>query len=210
MTPQKVFRNACLIFSFVGCVTVNVNFPEAAVQQATDDYVRELYQKKSKAGPDKGTPTSVAPSSGGVSVWVKTAFADTAVTFKTKTPGAIQIQERQSARISKVDEFKKANLICETGNGKLVVAPPEYLKTLGSLQQKQVEARLNSNRGDVSRLIVEENSDREALYDEIVKANGGGGGLKGLVVEKFTKSFQSLSPSGSCVQLPDSSWTQKP
>ena len=58
---MKVLRVATLLsLSIVllclsACLTlnVNVNFPESAVQQATDNYVHELYRQKEKGKPAK-------------------------------------------------------------------------------------------------------------------------------------------------------------
>ena len=40
---SSVFVWAMILFVGISCVTVNVNFPEGAVQKAADDYVKELY-----------------------------------------------------------------------------------------------------------------------------------------------------------------------
>lgn len=45
----------CVSFMLSGCVTVNVNFPEGAVQKAADDYVRELYRAKEKSMAESNT-----------------------------------------------------------------------------------------------------------------------------------------------------------
>ncbi|MEZ4871386.1 MAG: hypothetical protein R2827_03890 [Bdellovibrionales bacterium] len=43
----------------VSCITVNVNFPEAAVQKAADDYVKELFIKQKQEAEMEGKSSPV-------------------------------------------------------------------------------------------------------------------------------------------------------
>src|SRR3954470_20952661 len=85
--PMKLVPIACLLsFSFAACVTVNVNFPESAVQKATDDYVRDLYRAKEKGKP--AAPAAKKESSFEMPSLINSAMADDDV-FKVSTDKAL-------------------------------------------------------------------------------------------------------------------------
>ena len=211
--PLKLFVSRLIPFSLCAvfavaltnaCVTVNVNFPESAVQKASDDYVKDLYKAKEKGK----TPSSSSPSSlpaktpekssfHMMELLIPSAYAEGAEdeAFQIQLgPKAKEIQSRQASRISEIVEQKQAGLLGETADGLLVLRDAKKLKPL--LQAK------------VDKLVKEENSDREALYDDVAKFNN----LPALqkVRQSFARSFQkSGSPAGTWIEDPAGSWTQK-
>lgn len=190
---------ACLLAFSTSCVTVNVNFPESAVQKATDDYVRDLYRAKEKGKQPQASPApAVKSTSSAELLWeiiVPSAQAgDDLIT--AKTPAALAIQKKQLARIDSIIEQKKAGLLGEKVDGTLVIKDPSKLKPGLKMM--------------LENLVKDENADRSQLYQEILKANGLPGNRLQNVERSFSRSFQAESPSGTWVENPDGSWSQKP
>jgi uncharacterized protein YdbL (DUF1318 family) len=198
------FLRTSLIFSLLaasviqmGCVTVNVNFPESAVQKATDDYVRDLYRAKEKGkvttpGQEQGTTSASKVSSSFTFALVSEAYADD---FKVQSAKADAIKARLRSRLDDLIAQKRSGAIGETNDGKLVLKDTK----LPPLLQKKVK-----------QLIDSDNADRMDLYKEVAHLNGLGSDGLATVEKSFARSFQSLSPSGTWIQSSDGSWTQKP
>lgn len=180
------------------CVTVNVNFPESAVQKATDDYVRDLYRSKEKKSEPEAAPSpsaSLYKSIHWVSPWNQTAIADDEV-FKVDTDKALTIRDKLAGRLADVIQFKRSGVLGESNDGMLVLKDGKKLKPI--LLKK------------VEKIVSDENKDREELYNEIVSANGMNKNRVKNVQKSFARSFQAESPSQSWVQDTEGKWAQKP
>jgi uncharacterized protein YdbL (DUF1318 family) len=191
---RTLTQAATLLVLTSACVTVNVNFPESAVQRATDDYVQELYRAKNK---DKA-PTS-APAKSPTSLLdllIPSALAlEFDATFRTDTAAAKEIQARQATRLEEIDAQKKAGALGESSDGTLVIKSPDKLK---KLLTKKVE-----------KLVEDENVDRKKLYEEVQEANKLPSSRIKDVGASFGRSFQKASPAGTWVQDEKSGWKQK-
>jgi uncharacterized protein YdbL (DUF1318 family) len=186
----------------VACVTVNVNFPESAVQKASDDYVRDLYRSKeqSKVPSPK---TSATPTGNSALLlprelfqWaVPSALADD-LQLNMSSPKIAEIKNKMRAAVPEVIEQKKAGLLGETFDGKIVIHSGANIKPL-------LKKRLED-------LVRDDNTSRESLYAEVVRSNHLPSENLISVKKTFARSFQAESPSGTWVQNADGSWTQKP
>jgi uncharacterized protein YdbL (DUF1318 family) len=175
---------------------VNVNFPESAVQKATDDYVRDLYRAKEKGKTTPGSDQSSAPASKVSSFFsfslIGEAYADD---FKVQSPKADQIKARLRSRLDDLIAQKRSGNVGESNDGKLVVKATN----LPPLLMKKVKT-----------LVEQDNADRMDLYKEVANLNGLGSSGTATVQKSFARSFQSLSPSGTWIQDSDGNWTKKP
>ncbi|MFL5812795.1 MAG: DUF1318 domain-containing protein [Bdellovibrionia bacterium] len=183
------------VLTQTACVTVNVNFPENAVQKATDDYVRDLYRAKEKGkapGSEQGTAPTSKLTSFFSSILIESAYADD---FKVQSAKADEIKARLKSRLDDLISQKRSGNVGESNDGRLVVKatglPPLLMKK-------------------VKTLVDEDNSDRMDLYKEVATLNGLGSSGVSTVQKSFARSFQSLSPSGTWVQDSDGNWTKKP
>mgnify|MGYP002835222557 CR=1 FL=1 len=188
MKNVSCFKKVFLLASFgllASCITVNVNFPEAAVQKAADDYVKELYKAKQEA--EEGEKTSRLINIPGIKLvslsLVPMAHAESE--FSIKSAKAKEIQSRQASRISKIDRFKKKGLIGEAQNGLLEVKNDSGKK----LEMKRV-----------NQLVAEENADRESLYNEVMSSNGIDPSQSARLRKSFHQSFVDASPAGTPVE----------
>ena len=179
-----------LIAGPVACVTVNVNFPESAVQKETDDFVRDLYRAKEKG---KASP---APSAFLRFNLINEAYAGPAEgNFSVNSAKALQIRDKMSGRVEEILNQKRAGVLGETIDGMLTIKGRDKLKPLLA--------------GKVEKLVADENSDRSDLYAEVARANGLDKGRIKDIQRSFARSFQAESPSGTWVQDPDGKWSQK-
>jgi uncharacterized protein YdbL (DUF1318 family) len=212
LSPPSFFFGGSLAIAgaLAACVTVNVNFPESAVQQATDDYVRDIYRvkesgktsaKPSATATPIATPTAEPKTSSGVypqyyfaAILLPSAQAD--VSFNLSSPKTEQIKAKMKARIPEIIDQKRAGVLGETNQGSLVIHDGSKLKPL---LKKRVED-----------FVHDENGDRETLYAEIVNSNHLGSANTSAVQRSFARSFQAESPSGTWVETPEGAWSQKP
>ena len=184
---------------FSACVTVNVNFPESAVQKATDDYVRDLYRARERGKP--GTPPPSPSATGAFRLptgllLLSAAWASEVEAFRVNTAKSQAIKEKLRSRLDEVLIQKRAGVLGESDQGGLVIHDPSALKPLLAAK--------------VQRLVSDENNDRNALYEEVLVANALPPARLKNVQKSFARSFQAESPSGTWVQDADGKWTRKP
>lgn len=199
--PTKIHLAWLLSFSFLSasCVTVNVNFPESAVQKATDDYVRDLYRAKEKGktptdSKELEKKTSLFPFSNPFMSVAQAAEAEGV--FKVDSDGALKIQKSLASRVDEVIEQKRQGLLGETNDGELEIHDKTKVKPL--LLKK------------LEKLVADENHDRSALYHEVLKTNNLADARIKNIQKSFARSFQAESPSKTWVQDSDGKWAQKP
>lgn len=194
---------AGLALAFLGlassCLTLNVNvkLPEAAVQSAADDYVRELYRAKEKGrNPDPAPSTGPSSSSfPGFSLGFASAWAADPV-FKVSSPKALALREKLAAQVGEMLAQKRAGFIGETKGGLVTLRNADQLKPL--LLKR------------IQKLVDDENVLRRELYEEVLQANGLGENRLAQIQESFGRSFQGESPSGTWLEDSTGRWSQKP
>lgn len=190
-----------LVFSLLttaGCLklVVNVNFPESAVQQATDTYVHDLYKQKEKGKPAK--PDSTKPPLKSSFALIPSAYAveeEVSAQFQINSPKAMKIREKLAENLTEVLDQKKAGIFGETNDGKLVIRSPEKLKPILKVK--------------IEKVVTEENKARDELYAEVLQINHVAQNRLKDVKKSFARSFQAESPPGTWVQDESGTWTQK-
>lgn len=181
-----------LLFSLCSCVTVNVNLPESAVQQASDDYVKELYKEKEKG---KVAP-SPAPSIKASLTLFESEVLAAEVVLRVDSAKTKSIQQKQAARLDEVSAQKRGGVLGENNEGLVELRNKEKIKPL--LLKK------------LEKLVADENEDRMDLYQEVLKQNSVSKNNLKTVQKSFSRSFQDLSPEGTWIQGEDGQWSQKP
>lgn len=201
-SPAIHLFSSLIALSTSSCVTVNVNFPESAVQKATDDYVKDLYRAKEKGKTPSSPPASSSSTAAPTSLLLRdfnlissAVAADVDMNFKVDTSKANSIKERLASRVDEVIKYKAEGLLGETLDGNLIIKDPKALKPLLAKKLEQ--------------LVKDENKDRQELYDEIVSANNMNKTGQATVRKSFAGSFIRESPKGTWVQSQAGSWKQK-
>ena len=174
-----------------GCITVNVNFPESAVQRAADDFVKDIYG--SPEGEKKSSKKS--PSS---SFWNGVLFSSAYAADinapgrepRFDTPNAKKIIDQMRSRKDELNRLKSAGIVGETIDGDLAIkdsakATPE-----------------------IKKFVDSENSIREKLYDTVAEDNQMGRNGGKVIRKTMSKSLRNNSPSGSWIE-DEGGWTRK-
>jgi uncharacterized protein len=193
LLPIKLLALSCLL---AACVTVNVYFPAAAAEQAADriiDTVTSQQQKNNENNPPPKSPPNsrVAPTHG------QTMLADAAAHARQPTGTAAPAQAEQPVLLTAASAL--LNLLIPAaeaqGSPNLDVSGPEIRAVTASMQQRfgQLQKYFQSGviglttdglvavrdqnavplaeRAVVTRLVTEDNRDRQTLYAELAKAN---------------------------------------
>lgn len=156
-----------LLLFISACVTINVYFPTAEAVEAADRIIRDVYDEGQPAKP-AAPATSPAPDSSsalpvnrpllaGLLEWLVTP-AQAAANMDISSPAIQAIRASMENRFPSLKPFYENGSVGMTADGLITV------RDLNSVPLR--------DRKTVSSLVEAENSDRNALYKEIARANG--------------------------------------
>lgn len=198
-----------LFVALVGCVTINVYFPEAAAQKAADQFIGTVLDKAKPADQghdDKGQPTPLEkpapterpgkqPSAMLLDLLIPAAYAADVpdVRIQTATTEAIRgrMQQRFQGSLGALFDsgavgFSKDGLVAVRDASKVPL----------------------NQRAEVNATVADENRDRNALYREVANANGHSE-WEGRIRATFAKGWIEQARSGWYYQDPSGAWKQK-
>lgn len=150
--------------ALVGCVTINVYFPEAAAQKAADRFIGTVIDQGA-APADSGKPAPapqnqppVQPSAMLLDLLVPAAYAADTPDIRVQTPATEAIRGRMQARFNgTLKGLLDAGALGFTRDGLVAVHDAGKIPL--------------SQRAQATAAVSSENADRNALYREIAKAN---------------------------------------
>jgi uncharacterized protein YdbL (DUF1318 family) len=194
----------------IACVTINVYFPAAAAERAADRIVKEVYgepsttkqpaeqEKKAPANkPDKSgaiqKPSAVSMAFGAVLDFMITP-AHAQANLDVSTPAIRAITRSLKQRQSQLDPYYRSGAVGVTADGLITI------RDLGSVPLK--------DRNTLKQLVAADNRDRQALYQEIAKANGHPEWERE-IRSTFARRWIANAPSGWWYQQGNGSWKQK-
>ncbi|MCA8967621.1 MAG: DUF1318 domain-containing protein, partial [Planctomycetes bacterium] len=142
----------------VGCVTINIYFPEAAAQQAADRIIDEVRGVRDAAGDETSAVLSAPPgvlvaALGRALDWLVPPAAAQAANFDASSPASRALEQSLKARFPALKPY------LDTGAVGLTAA--------GLLDIRDRNAIPLAERNRVRQLVTEQNTDWEALYQEI-------------------------------------------
>ena len=205
-----------LVFLVISCVTINVYFPAAAVEQAADRIVEDVWGGPGgpggpggaeDTGPGKAAPEKMKKESGmegrrgvlsrfasiGIGVAVAEAGQETNINISTPAIRALKDSIRTCAYALK--PFMDRGNLGIGKDGLLVVRNRKGL----NLREKAA----------LARLVKSENRDRMALYREIAKANNYTPDRVEDIKRLFARAWINKAKKGWWVQDPDGTWRRK-
>lgn len=187
-----------VIVFLVSCVTVNIYFPAEAIQKAADqivDDVRKIPEQKPQQNPEQKQDKSRLLERFRF-VRFGTAEAQAAsVDVNVSTPAIRALKASMTNRFPQLQPLYAKNAIGETSAGRVEV------RDTGALSLKE--------KADLSRLVEQENADRMALYNEIIKANNLQPAQVGEVQRLFANSWREKSLPGWWIQQDNGQWIKK-
>ena len=155
-----------LLVTLMGCVTINVYFPEAAAQKAADHFIGTVLDEGEPApAPAKPEPAAAParkpekPAAAVLDLLIPAAYADDAPDLRVRSATTETIRERMQDRFRhSLNGLLDSGAVGFTSNGLVIV------RDAGSLPLSQ--------RAQASATVADENRDRNALYREIAHVNG--------------------------------------
>jgi uncharacterized protein YdbL (DUF1318 family) len=179
----------------LACVTVNVYFPAAELQQAADKIVEEVHGKQSTSieNKDSSLQSLLRRTFRAVALLEGTAYAQVNIDVTTPTIRALKASIKE--RFDSLRPLYDKGVLGETNDGLLDLRSSEGL----SLKEK----------ADAKKLVNAENSDRENLYLEITKANDLPADTMTQTKEIFAGSWQKNAGKGWWIQKPNGDWVKK-
>ena len=184
-----MFVTSSLMGVLLACLTINVYFPAAAVEQAADKFVEDV-QKGAVSVEPKPTPTAKKETS-----WllIGVAHADEP-NINIATPEANRIKTAMQSRVGDLNAIKAKGAVGETKDGMLT--------------EKDFAALPLPERAKAKQVLEAENKDRRDLYNEVVNANHYPKDKMSEIQSIFAKSWQKASPVGTWIQNPDGAWVK--
>lgn len=192
--PLSVFPLAALapLALIAACVTVNVYFPAAKVEEAAKQIVEEVYQEK---GVKPQTRLGPAPGTGGWTGWFspREACAEEAATVSNAAIRALKDQIAQ--RHAQLAAHYAAGQVGIDRDGFLQVRDP------GGLGLSEVAA--------VKRLVEADNAARRQLYAEVARALDLKPQQVSQIQEVFAREWRDKAQAGWWVQDDAGAWKKK-
>lgn len=193
----------------LGCLTINVYFPEAEIKDLSEQIESEVQKKAAEKGPGSSTePDAEDPGgdgvpSGGGAFGIEGLFGitpahaqDVVPAPEVTNPAIRKIIDLRARRLPEINRYKSLGVIGENNRALLEVRAIDSLDDLKA-------------RAEVQRLVKAENADREELFREIAAAKGVDLSQLPRIQETYAATLRENARPGDWIQLPDGKWTQK-
>lgn len=189
----------------VACVTINVYFPAAAADQAADRITKDILGTggANTTPRDPKKTSSLAPSAparllatvGGavLNFIVPAAHAQAAPDLDVSSPEVKAIQASMKSRNAALAPYYTSGAVGFSDNGDVEVRDQNLVPL--------------PERGNVRKLVADENKDRAAFYAEIAKSNGHPEWAND-IRSAFAKRWVANAPAGSYYKE-GGAWKQK-
>ena len=192
--PIFIATLAVLLFA-LACVTVNVYFPAAEIQDAADRIEEEVRgEEPSQAGSEAAPIESRLRRMMRAMAFESEAYAQIDINITTPTIRAL-IASR-TKRFGVLKPLYESGAIGETNAGLLSV--------------RSIDAMPLKDKASVKKLVKAENADRANLYAEIAKANNLTPDILPQIKQKFANSMRKKAKPGWWVQKDNGDWVKKP
>ena len=181
----------------VSCVTVNIYFPASAIQKAADEMVDDIRgkdQKPEQMPEPKKDQSSWFEQLRLTRIGMSEAHAAT-LDIDVSTPAIRGFRESMKNRFPLLQPFYDKGALGESSKGFVEI--------------RNADALALKDRADLTRLSQQENSDRSALYAEILRANKLGPDMLAQTQKLFANSWRAKSKPGWWIQQDSGQWVKK-
>lgn len=212
MSPNRFILPLLAAAVVIGCVTINVYFPEEKVKDLSERIEEEVV-RQAAATSDGGA--EVPPNDGAgleplQRLWSGTARLVLRLTASPVTaqqgrdrvpppevtnPAIRAIIDSRATRLDELNRFKARKVVGENNQGLVEV------RELGALELRE--------RAELQRLVKAENDDREALYREIAAATNVDLAQLPQIRSTYAKTLRENAKPGDLIQQPDGRWVEK-
>jgi len=187
-----------LAVTLVGCVTINVYFPEAAAQKAADQFIGNvLGEPAAPAKPAPKTPpaTDKQPSAMLLDLLLPAAYAAETPDIRIETAVTAALRASMQTRFNSVlSGLLDSGAVGFTRDGMVAVHNAAKVPL--------------SQRAQANAAVAAENRDRATLYREIAKANGHPE-WEAQIRTTFAKTWIEKARAGWYYQDASGAWKQR-
>ena len=178
----------------LACVTVNVYFPAAEVQQAADKIVGEVYGEQPSPAETAPAPQSMLRRELKMFLFPQDeAYAQADINITT--PNIRALRASLEKRFEELRPFYEKGVVGVTNDGMIDIRSTEGL----SLQEK----------AQINLLVKSENADRNELYKEIAKANNLPPEDVSEIRKLFANSWRDKARKAWWIQKDNGEWVKK-
>ena len=188
--------------ALVGCVTINVYFPEAAAQKAADQFIGNVLDQASPAGKPAPNDPPPAPKDNGshpsamlLDLLIPAAQAADTPNIRIQTSATEAIRSRMHQRFGGI-------------LGSLLDSGAVGFTQDGMVAMRDAAKVPLSQRAQANAAVADENRDRAALYREIAVANGHPE-WESQIRATFAKGWIEKAHAGWYVQNAAGAWQRK-
>ncbi|WP_266158765.1 YdbL family protein [Dyella silvatica] len=197
-----------LLVALVGCVTINVYFPEAAAEKAADQFIGTVLDSARVVTPADSSktnpPAATKPASSKdgrpaamllLDLVIPAAYAADTPDIRIQTSTTESIRQRMQGRMQGgLSALLDSGAVGFTRDGLVAVRDPSKLPL--------------NQRAEVNATVADENRDRSALYREVANANNHPE-WEAQIRATFAKGWIEHARAGWYYQNPAGAWTQK-
>ncbi|TNG00935.1 MAG: DUF1318 domain-containing protein [Gammaproteobacteria bacterium] len=202
MTALRSLSLFSMILLLTSCVTINVYFPAAAAEKAADRIIEDVLGKDYKKGVPPENPSGSLEGLSGQTTrflvtlldWVISDAHAAGADINVSSPAINKLKASMQKRHQKLSGFYKAGAIGFGANGLVAT--------------RDASAVGLRERGELKKLLSQENRDRNALYSEIARVNGHPEWEK-QIRETFARRWVANARSGWYYQDKGGAWHQK-
>jgi uncharacterized protein YdbL (DUF1318 family) len=189
-----------LAVALVGCVTINVYFPEAAAQKAADQFIGNVLDETAPAAQTPKTPKPAAkddgqPSAMLLDLLVPAAYAADTPNIRIQTSATEAIRGRMQGRF-------------QGALGDLLDSGAVGFTRDGMVAMRDAAKVPLSQRAQANATVADENRDRTALYREIANANNHPE-WEAQIRATFAKTWIEKAHAGWYYQNASGAWQKK-
>jgi uncharacterized protein YdbL (DUF1318 family) len=207
----KFWTIGLAVLIVMGCVTINLYFPEGEVQDLAQKIEEQVQEKANMEGTeDDGTtePEGDQPAQqeqsgqlGSVGLFdsllgITPVYAQAVPEPEVTNPAIRKIIDSRAGRLPEINKYKAQGVIGENNQGLLEARDLEALTDLRA-------------RADVQKLVRAENADREQLYKEIAAVKNIELSQLPKIRETYAGTLRNNARAGDWIQTPDGTWKQK-
>ena len=197
-----VLALATLAVALVGCVTINVYFPEAAAQKAADKFVDNVLGEPAPGAKPADQPTRPAtdgthrqPSAMLLDLLIPAAYAADTPDVRIETAATEAIRARMRSRFDgTLGALFDSGAVGFTRDGMVAMRDAAKLPL--------------SQRAQANAALADENRDRAALYREVANANGHPE-WEGQIRATFARTWIDKAHPGWYYQDASGAWRKK-
>lgn len=187
------------IVALVGCVTINVYFPEAAAQKAADRFIGTVIDQGAPTGeaakPAPAQEGNPPPSAMLLDLLVPAAHAAQTPDIRVQTPATEAIRGRMQTRFQSVLKgLLDAGAVGFTRDGLVAL--------------RDASAVPLNQRAQANAAVADENRDRNALYREVAHANNHPE-WEAQIRQTFAKGWIERAHAGWYYQDASGAWKRK-